>query len=1065
METSQTQDSDLFSPAHIFTQEDSPILQNFDKDQYISETASKYLGQDVTLLVTTKEESFTGKVINIHNADETTLVEFANCYSPQGEFLSHRQYFTFDILQIQEMGSTQDSEESFEIFAQQPPTPQFPPSAPSQEPSQPAPQPMEDSQQDPTSPDSQVRPQLSPDLYENFGIPESLEYDLPVQNNGTVDTDLLKLHWKTYKPQIRTFSEFCKKYNIIDIMCQRNALFAPNAKFVELKRTMKSKALHYYATWATTYHIHKLDFGTWSEDKDIPKPVISETPEGPNYNIDLARYHIEALEVAQKTPRHNQQKIHKLREIWSNSLMATHSLPFPEWLEKVDTLDLSRTMEDKDDLDIPTWADIKPHDNLFHFKPHYWQKHSQDITKFILEGTSRQIYQGDTTQIPIEDMFPGKALGHIFIPNYIHVPQGVLSHLKLYSTIHELPHLQHILWMRLKEAQRIAYETEHDLWSEYYTDNADKLTTPFALRFLNQLPFQTPFISNIQIIQHLQAHEYCKKKGGPKQIDGYEFYDLFLRPLEFLCGQGMPLHTSLIESVTSFATRANLIKILLEIAGFSIHDSIPEQMHMFYSEISKIRHIQGINLTPQWNPETEPYHRLEAMPRVTHSNKAKVSYNTVDPSDFSPTGRFHGFVPNHFMPMPFCDEHALHYHMLKCYKVWKQSQLKPVVQTSSTSTPPSDTKTTPEKKKPPSQPTPAPRHSLRPHVGLDTSDAQKSWVNMMEQSPPNTPQRSQPQEDPVIQLSYTQLKELVNPSTPKQATRPQVKSTPAAGATNLESSPELIFTQSQWGPTMFPSSKNSPTQLKALNKSSVMDLPSPKYHPSIPLKPTWVQTGQIQKNEKFGDPELIWSCKGHYNIPDWAKQAHSAITLEAQVDRTRPLAEQEKTRYRRMPKYHQFPADGLNYIKDIAIYLTSSREKESIIVQITTQSYKNLNSKSTMVGAPVKSYLTLPLTAFGRFIVILMETAHQRLRPAWEDVQQEDHVLYMKHHQFTKISLEPRVIISSGHNGLERMMHITLNPNVDQWKPEIIEFPWIRLAQFLQTCKDLQQELRESGIL
>jgi hypothetical protein len=264
---------------------------------------------------------------------------------------------------------------------------------------------------------------------------------------------------------------------------------------------------------------------------------------------------------------------------------------------------------------------------------------------------------------------------------------------------------------------------------------------------------------------------------------------------------------------------------------------------------------------------------------------------------------------------------------------------------------------------------------------------------------------------------------------------------------------------------MFPSSKNSPTQLKALNKSSVMDLPSPKYHPSIPLKPTWVQTGQIQKNEKFGDPELIWSCKGHYNIPDWAKQAHSAITLEAQVDRTRPLAEQEKTRYRRMPKYHQFPADGLNYIKDIAIYLTSSREKESIIVQITTQSYKNLNSKSTMVGAPVKSYLTLPLTAFGRFIVILMETAHQRLRPAWEDVQQEDHVLYMKHHQFTKISLEPRVIISSGNNGLERMMHITLNPNIDQWKPEIIEFPWIRLAQFLQTCKDLQQELRESGIL
>ena len=61
-----------------------------------------------------------------------------------------------------------------------------------------------------------------------------------------------------------------------------------------------------------------------------------------------------------------------------------------------------------------------------------------------------------------------------------------------------------------------------------------------------------------------------------------EFYDLFIRPLEFLVAQGMPLHSLLSESVHHYASRCSLFKMLLEIAGFSIYDQIPIQQHMVF---------------------------------------------------------------------------------------------------------------------------------------------------------------------------------------------------------------------------------------------------------------------------------------------------------------------------------------------------------------------------------------------------------------------------------------------------------------------------------------------------
>ena len=273
----------------------------------------------------------------------------------------------------------------------------------------------------------------------------------------------------------------------------------------------------------------------------------------------------------------------------------------------------------------------------------------------------------------------------VFIPNYLYIPPEILQKMKLKNTdIDELPHVQQLLWSRIKEAQANAFLDRQFRWQLYYSEHQYLAKSPFAVRFRTQTSSDRIIIHFTQVVQHMRAHEVCIERGGPQNLSVEEFYDWFIRPLEFMVAPGMPLHSLLNESVHHYASRCNLFKLLLETAGFSIYDPVPVQQHMVFSELTRIRHLNASNLIPIVSNDAGPFVRLDRLPRITYINRTKPNSKIIEPKDFAPGGKYETYKPHPFVPLPdrildefkklggkhmaFCDEFALHTNFLKTHK-------------------------------------------------------------------------------------------------------------------------------------------------------------------------------------------------------------------------------------------------------------------------------------------------------------------------------------------------------------------------------------------------------------
>ena len=400
-------------------------------------------------------------------------------------------------------------------------------------------------------------------------------------------------------------------------MQQKCLTFGTNTEFIRQKLQNPNEAIMNYLMWTITFNNHNKPFEQWMENRDngakiSPLPDFNNVPD--DHSLDLIKQHLEAFEFADNSPTSDKQRIHSFRELWKKSFIALHTIPFPVWFkESAKTGYAQEPSQQMEDIDTISYIDIKPHEQLFIFDAIQKESHTKSLPKFILDNQIRNACYLPEMQIFPEHMTPGGLFNKLHIPNYVYVPPQVMKELKISKSIEEFTHIQHLIWSRLRQAQVKAYETYHRQWAQYYNSNAELLRTPFAMRFITQDMTSKPNIQTHQVVQHMLAHKYLQQIGGPQKMDREEFYDLFIRPLEFLVGEGMPLHTMMIESVEHYASRCNLFKILLETAGFSIYDPVPIQPHYLYAEITKIRHLTSANLVPLMSHESSPYMRLEGM--------------------------------------------------------------------------------------------------------------------------------------------------------------------------------------------------------------------------------------------------------------------------------------------------------------------------------------------------------------------------------------------------------------------------------------------------------------------
>ena len=177
--------------------------------------------------------------------DETHLIHFEGCRSAtNGQYLSQRQYFTFDILQMEEAVEAPYPESDFNLL---PETSQIQgltdiPETQEEESHNQSP---EDLSQD--SPISNIPMYQTPDE----------EYSLPLQSDGSIDLDFLKLTWKTFYPATPTFHEWCMDRHIPNQIFKNNLVFKENLTFLSLKHQRPSTAFQHYNLWASTFSLHQ----------------------------------------------------------------------------------------------------------------------------------------------------------------------------------------------------------------------------------------------------------------------------------------------------------------------------------------------------------------------------------------------------------------------------------------------------------------------------------------------------------------------------------------------------------------------------------------------------------------------------------------------------------------------------------------------------------------------------------------------------------------------------------------------------------------------------------------
>ena len=188
--------SELYNPDLIFLEDTDNHRAQLAMDFKLYQIAKDAMEKKLTLNVITTDENFIGEVTNIDVKDENHLIYFENCRSTKtGEFLSQRQYFTFDILQLQEKAEHSYPDSDFTLL-----------SNPSQI------EGLTDSQdlqsqeilQVPSSQEDDSQQQTPFDNPPIYHTPD-FDYPLPIQQDGSVDRDFLKLTWKAFDPSAPTF--------------------------------------------------------------------------------------------------------------------------------------------------------------------------------------------------------------------------------------------------------------------------------------------------------------------------------------------------------------------------------------------------------------------------------------------------------------------------------------------------------------------------------------------------------------------------------------------------------------------------------------------------------------------------------------------------------------------------------------------------------------------------------------------------------------------------------------------------------------------------------------------
>jgi hypothetical protein len=382
---------------------------------------------------------------------------------------------------------------------------------------------------------------------------------------------------------------------------------------------------------------------------------------------------------------------------WSSSLIRSHYLSFADWLQsplqEPQYKQLAQRCQQLQLDKLPPVA-LQPYINLLKVSSETMDDDYNNLHHFILDPNTTNLLQQHQTFPTQEQFYPHGQYSHIFMAHYVHVPYNVMASMKL-REVQTYAHARHIIWSRMTTTRHSSHINNSSKFDHFTNQHDFTHVSPFMMIYLRQEKYHIePTITSLQATQHIRAHEHLRLQGGLANMTEHEFYDLFLRPLEFLVTRGMPMHHQLLAAAHNYNARFNLFRNLIELAGFQITEPLPSDVHTVFQELSRVRHLDPFDLTDSRYHITNPLSRTDAMPTALDRRFTKSTSAAIKMSDFQEGGRIFQYAPSKYVPLPdtilekfpelsgtkisIIDHHRLHQDVLTTYQTHlKQQQQQP----------------------------------------------------------------------------------------------------------------------------------------------------------------------------------------------------------------------------------------------------------------------------------------------------------------------------------------------------------------------------------------------------
>jgi len=939
-----------------------------------------------------------------------------------------------------------------------------------------------------------------------------------LSDNKTVDEEYLRLIWQIERPDI-TFPMWCGLMNITSEMEKCKFVFGQSLHKTRLAKENPKERKRLFNSWKNTFQSHFQTFDEWYKPElEIikTKPYILTSA----YFMDLKQLHTEAQDhILNITDQSQVQHLIPDYYTWSHTLIRKHNLHFTDWLTSEKPKSSERNAMPQTATTLTQTPTLQPFLQLLEMNDQQLFDDYNQLHDYIIDPSDNSRLNMDRT-LPTQDQFhPEGLLSNLHVPQYTHVPYGVLPTMKL-NDLRKKTHIKHIIWSRLKTVQNSAFINNKPAYDKFVDTDKYNHLSPFIRAYRSQIIKRQkiePALTSLHITQHINAHLWLKHEGGLQNITAHAFYDMFIRPLEFLITRGMTLHHQMVLACHNYIERHNLFRNIIEMAGFQITDPIPADVHMVFQELTRVRHLDPYALIDVSEHVTNPFHLLDAIP-LTPDRPSRIPTPQINPEDFSETGIYKNFKPSLMTPLPnkilnlfpnlsgtnisFSDHMRLHQEMCKQYNTHLKQQrlashtsnkfntryVTPHVSFSEvvhTDTQEQQQLHLPQAEARKVYPTPTPPPRLnRPTPQSATGEESMSMIahSIKEYKDKQIQQLQREQQQQKVQSrrqskqhqQFTQEEEQISTPTDQLLTlnqfqtMQQFQAQATQKANKIKQIPEITIL-------------NRPTNQQGQPQHGLLQLQQQSELPSLLVpqitrinldgaaennveffKPDWILNQRHEeKQRQILIGEVLWTASSHERTPQTARESHSAKSISERLVKNVHL--NNHARYKTITYYRQFPVDGAISHHTAKIgYLEDRHPGEQIYVEIET-----LQEVTTKKYAPLSQAIVFPPHIFHRFISVLHECSDITLAPRVHDVTQQNDHLLNKSFRVANFLLVIDVKVVRNKDKSDRFTFIRV---INQQEPSIfpnaeISFPWFQTYEVVAACKSLHSELIENHLL